>query len=686
MPRFILSLIVCVTLFPLLQPLGAQDSVLTPAALLTYETVADPQVSPDGRHIIFTRRWANTQDDRWETALWIMDADGSRQRFLTRGSNARWAPDGTRILYVAEGEPRGTQLYVRWMDAEGATSQVTRVEEAPRNPAWTPDGRQIVFGALVPTPVPWNIPMPTPPSGAKWTEAPRVLNDLHYRQDFQGFMRRGFMHLFIVPTEGGTPRQLTRGEWNVGSRFDGLIGAVNFSFTPDGNTIVMDGYEGDWDGAYRSSHIYALNLASGTVRQVTGANGFWTNPVVSPDGRRVAFTGYADAPDTYTAPHLHVINLDGSGMRNLTGTLDRLIGDLTWSSDNAGVYVAVTHHGTRNIRYVPLSGAIREVTTGNHLLSLNSMAPGRELFGVGVRTGPQAPPDVVRYPLGGTGAIAQLTRVNDDLLFGKRLGDVEELWYTSADGTRVHGWVVKPPNFDAAKRYPLLMEIHGGPFADYTVGFSYDYQAWAAMGHLVLYTNPRGSTSYGEAFARGINFRYPGVDYDDLMAGVDAVISRGWVDTTQMYVGGCSGGGVLSSWVIGHTNRFAAAAVRCPVTNWISMFGQTDIPFFTMSFFHQPFWENPTQWLQQSPIMYVGNVTTPTLLMTGEQDLRTPMPQTEEYFAALKFRGVPARMLRFQDQYHGTGTRPSNAIRTMLYMADWYGQWQRVNGDAVKRP
>lgn len=686
MSRFILTLVAGVTLFPVLQPLGAQDSVLTPAALLNYETVADPQVSPDGRHIIYTRRWANTQDDRWETALWIMDADGSRQRFLTRGGNARWSPDGTRILYVAEGEPRGSQVHVRWMDAEGATSQVTRVEEAPRNPDWTPDGRHIVFGALVPTPQPWNIPMPTPPSGAKWTEAPRVLNDLHYRQDFQGFMRRGFMHLFIVPAEGGMPRQLTRGEWNVGSRFDGLVGAVNFSFTPDGHTIVMDGYEGNWDGAYRSSHIYALDLASGTVRQVTGPAGFWTNPVVSPDGRRVAFTGYPDAPDTYTAPHLHVINLDGSGMRNLTGTLDRLVGDLTWSADNAGVYIAVTHHGTRNIRYVPLSGAIREVTTGNHLLSLNSMARGREPFGVGVRTGPQAPPDVVRYPLGSAGAIAQLTRVNDDLLFGKRLGNVEELWYTSADGTRVHGWVVKPPDFDPAKRYPLLMEIHGGPFADYTVAFNYDYQAWAAMGHLVLYTNPRGSTSYGEAFARGINFRYPGVDYDDLIAGVDAVIGRGWVDTTRMYVGGCSGGGVLSSWVIGQTNRFAAAAVRCPVTNWISMFGQTDIPFFTMSFFHQPFWENPAPWLQQSPIMYVGNVTTPTLLMTGEQDLRTPMPQTEEYFAALKYRGVPARLLRFQDQYHGTGTRPSNAIRTMLYMADWYGQWQRVNGDAVKRP
>jgi dipeptidyl aminopeptidase/acylaminoacyl peptidase len=685
MPRGLIRL-ACVLLASLAPAaLPAQDSVLTPALLLDYETVADPQVSPDGRQIIYTRRWVNTQEDRWETALWIMDADGSRQRFLVRGSAPRWSPDGTRILYLADGEPRGTQVFVRWMDAEGLTSQVTRMEETPRNPQWTPDGRQIVMGALVPTPIRWNIPMPAPPSGARWTEAPRVFDDLHYRQDFQGFMRRGFMHLFVVPAEGGTPRQLTRGEWNVGSRFDGLVGAVNFSFTPDGGTIVFDGWQGNWDGVYRRSHIYALHLASGAIRQVTGPDGFWTNPVVSPDGRLIAFTGYPDAPDTYSAPHLHVIGLDGSGMRNLTGALDRLVGDHTWAPDNAGLYVAVTHHGTRNIRYVPLAGPIREVTTGQQMLSLSSLAGGRDPFGVGVLTAPQAPPDVVRFPLRG-GGVTALTRVNDDLLHGKRLSEVEELWFYSADGTRVHGWVVKPPGFDPAKRYPLLMEIHGGPFADYTVAFNYNYQAWAALGYLVLYTNPRGSTSYGEAFARAINFRYPGVDYDDLMAGVDAVVQRGWADTTRMYVGGCSGGGVLSSWVIGHNNRFAAATVRCPVTNWISMFGQTDIPFFTMSFFHRPFWEDPEPWLRQSPVMYVGNVTTPTLLMTGEQDLRTPMPQTEEYFAALKYRGVPARLLRFQNEYHGTGTRPSNAIRTILYMADWYGQWQRVNGEAVKRP
>ncbi|HEX9704916.1 MAG TPA: prolyl oligopeptidase family serine peptidase, partial [Gemmatimonadales bacterium] len=247
----------------------------------------------------------------------------------------------------------------------------------------------------------------------------------------------------------------------------------------------------------------------------------------------------------------------------------------------------------------------------------------------------------------------------------------------STSGTRVQGWIVKPHGFDAKKKYPLIMEIHGGPHGMYGVGFSYMYQNFAANGYVVLYTNPRGSTGYGSAFGAAISQAYPGVDYDDLIAGVDTVVGRGYIDTERMYVGGCSGGGVLSSWVIGHTNRFAAAAVRCPVINWISMAGQSDIPLFTFNWFDKPFWEDPAPWLKQSSLMYVGNVTTPTVVMTGELDLRTPMPQSEEYYAALKYRGIETVLLRFNGEYHGTGSKPSNFMRTQLYMMSWYGKHKR---------
>jgi dipeptidyl aminopeptidase/acylaminoacyl peptidase len=209
------------------------------------------------------------------------------------------------------------------------------------------------------------------------------------------------------------------------------------------------------------------------------------------------------------------------------------------------------------------------------------------------------------------------------------------------------------------------------------------FQNFAANGYVVIYTNPRGSTGYGSAFGNAIENAYPSVDYDDLIAGVDAVIAKGYVDTTRMYVGGCSGGGVLSSWVIGHTNRFAAAAVRCPVTNWMSMAGQSDVPLFTYNFFAKPFWEDPTMWLKQSPLMYVGSVTTPTLVMTGELDMRTPMPQSEEYYAALKMRGVPSALLRFEGENHGTASRPSNWMRTQLYMMAWYQKWRRTSPQAA---
>ena len=230
----------------------------------------------------------------------------------------------------------------------------------------------------------------------------------------------------------------------------------------------------------------------------------------------------------------------------------------------------------------------------------------------------------------------------------------------------MQGWLIKPANFEAGKKYPMVLWIHGGPWSMYSTAWNWAFQNFAAQGYAVLYTNPRGSTGYGQDFVNGIQYSYPGKDYDDLMAGVDTVVGRGYIDANRMYVGGCSGGGVLSSWVIGHTTRFAAAAVRCPVTNWMSMAGQTDVPLFIDNFYDKPFWEDPAPWLKTSPLMYVKNVKTATLLMTGELDLRTPMPQSEEFYSALKRLNVPTELLRFAGEYHGTSSKPSNFIRTQL--------------------
>ncbi len=646
----------------------ASDTLLTVNHYLDWETVSDPQISPDGSQILYTRRWVNKLEDRWDSALWIMNADGSRNRFLAKGSNARWSPDGSRIAYFAEGEPKGTQLFVRWMDAEGATSQVTRVTESPASLSWAPDGRSLAFTMLVKNEPSWRISMPAAPEGAKWTPAPRMVDRLHYRRDRTGFIEQGTTHIFLVPAEGGTPRQLTSGDFGVSELGSGL----NYDWTPDGRTIVFDGLrEPDADYRYRESYIYTVNVATGAIKPLFTTKGMWTNPDISPDGRSVAFTGREYGTWSYKANEVWVVGIDGSGMRALT-TYDRDPGGLRWAPDGTGIYFTLAETGTSNVYFAALRGSPRKVTEGDQMLSLASIS--RDLMGVGTLSDADEPGDVVRFSLRKPQPITRLTSVNADVLAGIRLGRVEEVWYTSSGGARVEGWIVKPPNFDAAKKYPLIMEIHGGPHGMYNVGFSYQIQNFAANGYVVLYTNPRGSTGYGSAFGNAIERAYPSVDYDDLMAGVDTVVGRGYIDTQRMYVGGCSGGGVLSSWVIGHTTRFAGAAVRCPVIDWMSMAGQTDIPLFTYGFFDAPFWEKPEQWLKQSSLMYVGHVKTPTLLMTGELDLRTPIPQTEEYYSALKYLKVPVVMLRFNGEYHGTGSKPSNFMRTQLYMMSWYQQ------------
>jgi dipeptidyl aminopeptidase/acylaminoacyl peptidase len=321
------------------------------------------------------------------------------------------------------------------------------------------------------------------------------------------------------------------------------------------------------------------------------------------------------------------------------------------------------------------------VTTGTHVLTVTDIRRGTA---VGVRTSFHEPGQVVSFGLRRPEP-SVLVQSNRELLRSVTLGDVEELWWESAGGMRAHGWVIKPPDFDPAGEYPLQLVIHGGPHSMYNVGFNFGWQEHAANGYLVLYTNPRGSSGYGTEYGNAINNAYPGDDYHDLMGGVDAIIARGYVDEANMFVYGCSGGGVLTAWIVGHTDRFAAASVNCPVTNWLSFVGTTDGTGWYRNF-DRFFWDDPSEHLRRSPIMYVGNVTTPTMLMTGERDLRTPMSQTEEYYQALQILGVPTAMVRFPDEWHGTSSRPSNLMRTQLYLRGWFDRHGTMGGQERERP
>ena len=326
-----------------------------------------------------------------------------------------------------------------------------------------------------------------------------------------------------------------------------------------------------------------------------------------------------------------------------------------------------------------MSGEKRRVTSGDQVINLSSLSDnGTAAMTFTAANHPEA--IAVTSLSRKSSKLRALTDVNADIFENKEFGKVEEIWYESEAETgetaKVQGWVVYPPDFDENKTYPLMLSIHGGPHAMYNSGFNFTFQEFAARGYIVLYTNPRGSTGYGSEFANAIRHRYPGpVDYADLMNGVDAVLEKGFVDDERMFVTGCSGGGVLTTWVISQTDRFKAAAALCPVVNWIGMSGTTDVVGWLYNFFPKPFWEDPQPWLDHSTIMQVGSVETPTLLMTGTKDLRTPLGEAEEFYAALKIRGVPTRLVPMVNEYHGTRSIPSNYMRTSLMMRKWFDEY-----------
>ncbi len=647
---------------------AAQAASVRPLSLdhyLDMETVSSPQISPDGATIVYTRGWIDKINDRRESSLWIMSADGSRNRHLLDGGGASWSPDGTRILYTAAGEPRGSQIFVRWMDAEGATSQVTRLDNAPSDVQWSPDGTRIAFTSRVDDRAEFaGVDLPDRPDGADWTAEPKVVERAGYKRDRAGYIDTGWTHVFVVPAEGGTARQLTTGDWNHSG----------IAWSPDGSEIYFTSYrEEGWDRPenWQESEIYAVGVDTRAVRRLTDRRGPDGSPVPSPDGRSVAYIAGDEHADTYRNSRIYLMSRDGSGARLISGDYDRQSGGLQWAPDGSGLYFSVSREGYRSLHFVSVDGGVRQLTDGARMFDLSSFSA--DGTAVGTISSAHEPGDLYRFALSDPGTVTRLTRVNEDVLHGVTLGEVEEIWYDS-EPFRVQGWVVKPPDFDPSRTYPLMLAIHGGPHGMYNGGFNFAFQEHAANGYVVLYTNPRGSTGYGTEFANAINHDYPGVDMQDLMRGVDELLATGYVDEENLFVYGCSGGGILTTYIVGNTDRFRAASANCPIVNWMSAMGTSDAISYARTF-ERPFWEDPEEWMDRSSIFYVGNVTTPTMLMTGENDLRTPMGQTEEYYQALQYLNVPTVMIRFQDEWHGTSSNPSNFLRTQLYLRKWFERW-----------
>ncbi|MGF1462927.1 MAG: LpqB family beta-propeller domain-containing protein [Maricaulaceae bacterium] len=669
--RTLLSLIAGLT-----SALGAAHAEVdrfAPRDVFDLEVAFDPQIAPDGTQVVYVRRSMDIMTDGARQRLWSVNADGSDHQPLALPSDQdafspRWSPSGDRLAYVSVTE-EGPELHVMWM-ATGATAQLTQLEASPGSIAWAPDGRSIAFTQFVKDAHPSPAPLPAKPEGADWAEPVKVIDRLDYRFDGRGFTDPGATQVFIVPAEGGAPLRLTEDAYD----YDGL------EWTPDGAHLiaVANRQEKAEIRDPNESEIHTLAIETGVVSPLTDRDGPDTAPSVSPDGQFIAFTGYDDDRTGHNVTQLYVMDADGSNVRALTADLERDITNPQWSADGAWIYVQFDDEGDTVLARIAPEGGMERLAS-----NLGGYSLGRPYGGASyslaedgtfasVTTRFDRPADLIVGAPGETPR--QLTQLNEDLLGRKDLGAIEEFVTPSRiDGLGIEAWAVFPPGFDPEKRYPLILEIHGGPYANYGPRFSAEVQLYAAAGAIVVYANPRGSTSYGEAFGDEINNNYPNEDFDDLMSLVDAMAARDYVDSERLFVTGGSGGGVLTAWIVGHTNRFAAAAVQKPVINWLSFALSADISTFVSKYwFDQAPWEDPEGYWARSPLAYVGDVETPTLLITGEADWRTPIWESEQFYHALQLREVPSRLIRVPGASHGIANRPSQLLAKVQNILAWF--------------
>jgi dipeptidyl aminopeptidase/acylaminoacyl peptidase len=661
---------------PLLAQPASAPRVFEPRDLFSLEVASDPQISPDGSMVAYVRRTGDIMTDRMRPTIWVVHTRTAEQMPVAAGPGAhsqpRWSPDGRRLAYVSTAEGGRAQLFVRWMES-GEAVRLTGLPETPSSLAWSPDGRRLAYSMLVPDEGTKLGAAPAKPEGAQWAEPLQIIGSLTYRADGQGYLRPGYTHVFVIASDGGAPRQMTHGPFH----HPGPL-----AWAPDGRTIYLSANRSPtWEREPLDSEVWALDVASGDLRALTRRDGPDQAPVVSPDGSHIAYVGFDDQRLGYHNALLYVMDRDGGSSRTLTATLDRSVDAPAWASDGRSVYVSYDDRGTTKVARVGLDGGLEVVAEGLSGDDLDRPYTGGS-FSV-ARDGTLAiasgtatrPADVV---LVRDGRRTPLTRLNAELLEGKTLGTVQRIETKSShDGRPIEAWLTLPPTHVKGARHPLILEIHGGPFAAYGPHFATDNQLYATAGHAVLSVNPRGSTSYGAEFANQIHHAYPGHDYDDLMSAVDAVIASGIADPNRLFVTGGSGGGVLTSWIVGKTDRFKAAVTQKPVIHWSSMALTSDGPaFFARYWFGKYPWEDPMAYWARSPLSLVGNVKTPTLVVVGDEDYRTPVSESEQYYIALQLRGVPTMLIKVPGASHGLNERPSqNAARVSAILA-WFERYK----------
>ncbi|ABI65407.1 peptidase S9, prolyl oligopeptidase active site domain protein [Maricaulis maris MCS10] len=653
---------------------GQSATPLTPEIIFQLEAASAPSISPDGERVAYVRRTNDVKSDQTRSSIWLVRADGSHHEPLSADGAAsgspRWSPDGQTLAYTYAGEA-GVSLRTRSRD--GSDSLVTELPGAPGGLAWSPDGNRLAWSMFKALPGPVAAALPAAAEDAERAAPAVVENRLTFRLDGAGNIPPGIQQFYMIDLRTGTTTLLSE---------DGLGGSGDFVWANDGASLIFSADRRPQLGQLPpDSELHRLDIATGDVTQLTDRAGPDASPRASPDGQWIAYLGYDDHRMGYHNTELYIVPSGGGTARSLTASLDRSVGNPQWAGDSSGLYVQFDDRGTTRVGFVALDGSLsvvaegligstfgRPYTGGDYAVS----ATGDVVFTTG---SPQHPAELALVTADGVQSL--LTDLNSDALAGTALSPAEAVsWASPADGRDIHGWVLYPPDFDPSRAWPMILEIHGGPFTAYGPTFSAELQLMAAAGYVVLYTNPRGSTSYGYDFANLIHHAYPGDDYDDLMGGVDHMLGRGFIDEERLFVTGGSGGGLLTAWIIGNTDRFAAAASVKPVINWASFVLYSDLPqFFYRYWFASPPWEDPDEYWRRSPLSLVGNVTTPTLMMVGGADVRTPRAETEQYYSALHLNNVPTRLVIIPDSFHGiSNSRPSRLLTKVAEILRWFDE------------
>jgi dipeptidyl aminopeptidase/acylaminoacyl peptidase len=712
MRRYVPILLVILALFAV--PVFAQKRNLSEKDLFNFVWVGDPQISPDGSRVAFVRVTVNEKKDGYNTAIWTVSPAGGETHQLTTGprdSSPRWSPDGRYLAFVRvtekDGKPDVPQLFMLPL-AGGDSFQFTTIARGAGQPQWSPDGKTIAFvndanaedlskqkEAPANSPTPQASPATSPTDKGKADDKRdsdvRVITQAVYRFNGAGYLdAKHPQHIWIVAAprnadEKVMPKQLTKGRYSED----------HVTWASDGSQLYFASdpvdepyYEID------KTNIYSVATAGGSPVKLTsfdmGAGAF----AVSPNGKQIAFVASTGQPVTsYTQPDLWVIDIAANAKpRNLTGKFDYDVGSgvggdnappragggtaPVWTADGRGIAAVYAKEGRANLAtFDAANGQPVDITRGNQaLLTFRLSSAGNLVYTLST---PTRVGDL--FWLDRAGATPkQLTHFNDDLFSRLNLTEPEEIWYQSFDGKKIQAWIQKPPNFDPNKKYPLILNIHGGPHSAYGFVFDHEFQWMAAKGYVVLYPNPRGSTSYGQDFGNVIQYHYPGDDYKDLMAGVDELIKRGYIDEKKLGVTGGSGGGLLTNWTIVQTTRFAAAVSQRDIADWADWWYSADFTQFQPEWFRGAPFEDPDDFKARSPITFVKNVTTPLMLILGEADYRTPTGAGgEQMFRALKYRKIPTVMVRFPGESHelSRSGQPWHRIERLQHIVGWFDHW-----------